>query len=149
MNFSIGNKVTEKDIRDWLNLNDFDGQFAKISNLELFAITRPGWKQLFSFSMIAKAKTPLEKIEHSDYEQDTSPHKQYWGVVLDDERLKIQSQKTQIWLYETIEQQQTKLAETSIGMVAINRTTDPWTLVFIGIGAIVFFCIFGLISLLT
>ena len=138
----IGNKVTEKDIRDWLNQNGFNGQVAKITDLKLFAIARPGWKQLFSFELTAKLNSQDEEFEdiHGQH---------FWGAVLDDERIKNQNQKTQIWLFDSSEAQQTKLAESSVGMVARNRSTDAKPLIFLAIGAAIFLGIVCLLSWLS
>lgn len=141
----IGNRVTEKDIRDWLNLNGFQGKLAKISSLELFAIARPGWKQLFSFDLIAKIG-PAKKMNDSPMDRDTSSEKRYWGVVLDDERIKNLEQRTQVWLFDTSEEQQSKLAESSIGMTARNRNTNAQPLIFLMIGAAIFLGVVFLVS---
>ena len=45
----IGNKASEKNIRDWLSENGFLGGSAKFTEIELHAIKRPGWLQIFRF----------------------------------------------------------------------------------------------------
>ena len=47
--FNIGNKSAEKDIRDWLAENGYLGKSAKFGEIELHAIKRPGWRQIFRF----------------------------------------------------------------------------------------------------
>ena len=51
---AIGNKVTEKDIRDHLTANGYYGRSAEIRGLNLVAVQRPGWLQVFSFDLRAK-----------------------------------------------------------------------------------------------
>lgn len=69
----IGNKVAEKDLRDWLSLNGYFGRTAVIAQLELVAIRRPGWEQIFGF--IARAKR-----------QDRDEWDDLRGLIRDDER---------------------------------------------------------------
>ena len=45
----IGNKSAEKDIRDWLTQNGYQGKSARFTEIELHAIKRPGWLQIFRF----------------------------------------------------------------------------------------------------
>ena len=51
----IGNKVTEKDIRDYLTENGYYGRSAVIRDLNLTAVQRPGWIQVFQFEVRAKS----------------------------------------------------------------------------------------------
>ena len=51
MNSLISNKAVEKDIRDWLSQNGYIGNSAKFDELELHAIKRPGWHQVFRFQL--------------------------------------------------------------------------------------------------
>ena len=51
----IGNKVTEKDIRDYLTENGYYGRSAVMRDLTLTAVQRPGWVQVFQFEVRAKS----------------------------------------------------------------------------------------------
>ena len=51
----IGNKTAEKDIRDFLSSNGYYGNSAKFIELEIHAIKRPGWLQVFRFTVEAKS----------------------------------------------------------------------------------------------
>ena len=55
----FGNKSAEKDIRDWLNENQYYGNSAQFVEIELHAIRRPGWLQVFRFE--AKVKTVADE----------------------------------------------------------------------------------------
>jgi len=48
MNSLFGNKSAEKDIRDWLSQQGYT-KTAQLSDVELHAIKRPGWLQVFRF----------------------------------------------------------------------------------------------------
>ncbi len=69
----IGNKVTEKEIRDWVGKHRADIQSIKFFELELHAIQRPGWLQVYRFHIHVK-KTEEEQWSH------------LFGVVRSDER---------------------------------------------------------------
>ncbi|MEM7453081.1 MAG: hypothetical protein AAF456_01885 [Planctomycetota bacterium] len=90
MNRIIGNRATEKDVRDWLNNNGYYGRSAKFQQLELHAIQRPGWKQVFRFTVEAKRKPSSDEGEETkDGEWVT-----LFGVVRDDERNEIRNRET-------------------------------------------------------
>ncbi|MBD3673474.1 MAG: hypothetical protein HUJ26_08100 [Planctomycetaceae bacterium] len=44
------NRSTEKDLRDWFSKQGWDGESGRFEELELIAIQRPGWLQVFRFS---------------------------------------------------------------------------------------------------
>ena len=59
----IGNKVTEAEIRRWLVDQKYGARSATFDEVELVAIQRPGWVQVFRFQLTAKTpdgrKVPL------------------------------------------------------------------------------------------
>ena len=69
----IGNKVAEKDLRTWLEAHGYFGRSAEVSELELVAVRRPGWEQVFRFRVRAKR-------------QDESGWDDLTGLFRDDER---------------------------------------------------------------
>ena len=69
----IGNKVIEKDLRGYLTEQGYCGETAQFASLELAAIQRPGWLQVFTFEVRVK-------------EIHTSDWKELLGVCRDDER---------------------------------------------------------------
>jgi hypothetical protein len=69
----IGNKVAEKDLRTWLEANGYFGRSAEVSELELVALRRPGWEQVFRFRVRAKR-------------QDETGWEDLTGLFRDDER---------------------------------------------------------------
>ena len=81
----IGNKVVERDLRDWLDAHDHYGRSAELEELELAAVRRPGWEQVFRFKVKAKNKV-------------TGEWDDLRGLVRDDERAKTKAQKTEFRL---------------------------------------------------
>lgn len=121
----FSNRVTEKDIRNWLNGNGFFGRAACISDLELHAVKRPGWKQVFRFTTRVK---PNPKESESGFEDagldrladsGTMPVVRY-GVVLDDQRKRTEAQQTQVFLFETIDERDELLEELSVDMLTCS-----------------------------
>lgn len=53
-NFRMKYRVTEKEIREQLGVEGFEGESAVFENLRLTAVERPGWVQVFEFSLSVK-----------------------------------------------------------------------------------------------
>ena len=111
---AIGNRVTEKDLREWLNEKGYSGRSAKIEELELHAIQRPGWLQVFRFGVEVKV-TNAELMEASD----STRWLKRCGVIVDDERRK--RNKTQIWMFEDEIERQALLDEVSRDLLVLRR----------------------------
>ena len=66
----IRNGGTEEDLRDYLTRHDYSGHSAQILHLELMALERPGWVQVFEFHVQAKringAWEELRGVCHTD-----------------------------------------------------------------------------------
>jgi len=133
----IGNRVTEKDIRDWLDSNRYVGATASITDLELHAIQRPGWVQVFSFEVKV---TSANEFEVDDI------RRQKFGVVLDDERNRKLEDRTKIWIFESENERDRKLEEVSKDMIIRNSKTDSLPLIWIFVTAILFLVVFALIN---
>jgi hypothetical protein len=99
----IGNKSAEKDIRDWLPENGYNGKSAKFVEVELHAIMRPGWLQVFRFEV---------KCLSAD---DQSV--QLFGAMRSDERYG----RPAIVVSEDIEIRDLQLAEWSDGLITQRR----------------------------
>lgn len=138
---SFGNRVTEKDIRDWLDNHDLIGRTAIVADLELHAIQRPGWVQVFRFRLRVKERMA----------EDSGNPDSIWldrvGVVLDDERKKTQAQRTQIWIFDNEDQQAEKLEEVSRGMITCRNSNSrkPSKLIWL-IGFVVFVLVALIVS---
>lgn len=117
----IANRVTEKDVRDFLDREGFDGRSAVIRELELVAISSPGWIQVFSFSA---------RIRHMK-----SGWADWHGCVRDDERTRDERTRTEVQLFPDSEARDMRVAEWSTGM--ITRQRRPMSgLVAAGVGLI-------------
>ena len=127
----IGNRVTEKDIRDWLDQNGFVGRSAKIEDLEIHAIKRPGWLQIFRFEAQVLTNT-----------EDNPIRQHFFGVVRDDEREQSLEKRTIVMLFDDVEARQEKLDELSEGLLRLGADNSGslfWlAVVFLGFFVIVF-----------
>lgn len=132
----IRNRVTERDIRDWMSLHGFEGGSATLDSVELYAIKRPGWKQLFRFE---------GKARKSSHDDENHPKKEIWGVVLDDER-KPAGQRTEVAIFYSPEEQKKQLDRLAEGMLLPKRNTDRagGSLPIIAIGLIVLLIFFSI-----
>lgn len=141
MSLKLGNRVTELDIRNWLDQNDFDGKSAGINGLELHAIQRPGWVQLYRFQLKAR---PSRKKSSEPTDFGSSPRLTKFGVVLDDERIRNQRQKTRIWLYDSEHERAQQLSALSDGMLTCRTGQNGSFL-----GLITFLFLLSLIAVLA
>lgn len=123
----IGNKVTEKDIRDWLDENGYIGRTAEIKDLELHAIQRPGWLQIYRFE--------LAVLKHEESDTGIQARHQYYGVVRDDERERNSKARTVVTLFDQEQQRQQKLDDLSEGLIQLGRNNSGsllWLMVIFG-----------------
>jgi len=111
----IGNRVTEKDVRLWLNDQGWAGRSAKFDQLELHAIQPPGWIQIFRFQVSVK---PASNPDSDDAEPPADPQT-FFGAVRDDERQK--GSPTKIWMFDDQAEQTEKLSELSAGLITLRN----------------------------
>ena len=121
----IRNKATESDIRAWLDRNGFYGQRAEFESVELFAIQRPGWKQLFRFVVEARVRPADEQPDVFDEKWGPSCAEKVkiWGAVLDEER-KPDATKTQIKIFDGEAQLDSCLDDWSVDLISASSTRD-------------------------
>lgn len=120
MPLTISNRSTESDVRTWLNQNGFSGKTAKFDLLELHAIQRPGWIQVFKFCARVKNK-PLENGARNSESGNHPGWQDFFGVALEDERERKQNQKTQVWLFDDQVDQQKKLDSVSADLLVCKK----------------------------
>ena len=99
----IRNGTAERDIRDWLARNGYYGRSARFEEVELHAIQRPGWLQVFRFSVTAKTT--------DDQWQDL------FGVLRDDERYS----RLDIEVFQAERDRNEVLADWSAGLIVRRR----------------------------
>ena len=73
----IRNRSAERDIRDWLAGNGYDGKSVQFDEVELHAIKRPGWLQVFRFEL---------RCTTTETEITKGQRKKLFGAMKDDER---------------------------------------------------------------
>lgn len=93
-------KTFEADIRDWLDENGYYGSSTKFEELELHAIGRPGWIQVYLFQIQAKSREDDQWLE-------------LHGCLRDDERYK----DSRIVVFDTADNRDPILAEWSKGLI--------------------------------
>ena len=118
----VRNRSTEKDVRDYLQVNGFSGPSARFDYLELKAIERPGWVQVFKFSVGAL--------------DDEGQLHQLLGVARDDERKGIE-----VFLSESEAEVDRVLSEWSANLITLRRERSKLTPLFL--------TVFGLILLVA
>jgi hypothetical protein len=115
----IGNKVAEKDLRTWLEAHGYFGRSAEVAELELVAVRRPGWEQVFRFRVRAKR-------------QDQSGWEDLTGLFRDDER----KSRFEARLTASDEDYAVALADWSEGMITLRRRkrgTTELSLIFLAV----------------
>lgn len=81
-----GDHDMELAIRQHLTKNGFFGRTAKLRNVRLVAVKRPGWLQVFRFEATAR----VAPEGHSEDTPDPAPqYRELYGLVRDDIRHKI------------------------------------------------------------
>lgn len=100
----IANKVTEKELRDHLASLDYYANSARVHELELIGIERPGWVQVFRCHVEAKHRE--------------TGWAELFGVIRDDERMRIE-----FHLFPTEAEQQERIDELTVGMLTRPGST--------------------------
>ena len=108
----IGNKVIEHDLRAWLDSAGHYGRSAELEELELAAVRRPGWEQVFRFRVRAKSKS-------------TGEWETLRGLARDDERAERRSDRTAYRLTPTDADHDAAFAEWSDGLIKLRTGASP------------------------
>ena len=104
----IRNGVTEKDLRDYLTANGYYGRSANILKLDLKALERPGWVQVFEFHVHAK--------------QEEGNWEELCGVIRSDER----SDLFEVTFYDNSSRNDVVQRATD-GMITAQRGPRHWS----------------------
>lgn len=102
--FQPRNRLTEQDIREHLDANGFCGASAQLRDVELVAIERPGWVQIYRF-----------EVDATDSEET---RRRFFGVLKDDQR---SAAYPKISLFDTEEQRRPLLQQYSHGLLTHER----------------------------
>ena len=108
----IRNGGTEKDLRDHLTATGYYGRSAEILQLELEAIERPGWVQVFEFRVHAKKQD----------EDGDGNWEQLRGLVRTDER----SNQFDVEYFDT-STREAAVTGASEGLLTSSRAPRHWT----------------------
>ena len=99
----IGNKSAEKDIRSLLTQQGYNGKSAEFAEIELHAIQRPGWLQVFRFE--------------AHWSNDNGDLKQLFGALRSDERYA----DAQFFVDERMDVRDEQLAIWALGLITQKR----------------------------
>ena len=111
--------VIDKDVRDWLTANGYQGKQAEFIQSDLFAIARPGWLQIYRFSI----KAPLALIDFDSPDGDVAltlelpPILTLFGVMKSDQRYG----RPQIKVFQDASQRDELLLEWSKNLIIRSR----------------------------
>ena len=108
----IGNKVVEHDLRGWLDGRGHYGRSAELEELELAAVQRPGWVQVFRFRVRAKNKA-------------TGQWEELRGLARDDDRAKNKADRTAYRLTPDAASFDAAFSEWSEGLITLRRARPP------------------------
>lgn len=133
----LRNRVTEKDVRSWLDNNGYYGNSAEIRDLNLYAVQRPGWLQIFRFEIRVKSR-----------QESQEPWHDMFGAVRDDERRRGDN-KTQVELFADAHGQQEKLDQWSQGLIAQGNQDNASVLLLIGAAVVFATIMLSLLNLVT
>ena len=96
----IRNRSAEKDIREWLSSQGMCGRTAEFCEVELHAIQRPGWLQIFQFEV---------KVRNANKEK-----LHFYGAMRSDERYG----KPKIAVSLNVEQRDVQLEDWSRNLIS-------------------------------
>lgn len=115
----IRNKSSEIDVRKFLDTEGFIGSSAKFDYLELHAIERPGWVQIYRFSVRV-----LDESER---------WRTLFGVIRDDQR-----NRRRVWLTESESEQLEKAKVWSEGLITLQRKPlTQWQRLFLTVFSVI------------
>jgi len=112
-----GDRDLEVAIRRHLTSNGYFGQTAKLQNVRLAAVQRPGWLQIYRFDALARVRP--ETPNEDDNVIDSSPtFRQLFGVAREDAR---HNQST-IRTFESNEARRELFQEWSVDLIQLRNS---------------------------
>lgn len=120
-----GDRDMELAIRKHLNENGFFGGTAKLQNVRLVAVQRPGWLQVFRFEATARVRPndPADQAADQELDADLDPqpdqkpqYRQLFGLVRDDIRHKMNS----VRVFEDEDQRRALFANWSEDLICLR-----------------------------
>jgi len=108
-----GDRDMELAIRQHLTANGFFGGSAKLQNVRLVAVQRPGWLQVYRFEAHARIRPPESEDDGPDPEPE---YRWLFGLVRDDIRHKINS----VRIFERADQRRELFARWSEDLICLR-----------------------------
>src|SRR6056297_1118488 len=106
-----GDREMEQAIRTHLTREGFFGRTAKLRQVRLVAIARPGWKQVFRF----EARARVASAATEDGPDPAAVYCDLFGLVQEDTR-----HRTTVVVFERADQRRAKFAEWSDGLLCLG-----------------------------
>ena len=108
-----GDHDMETTIRKHLTLNGYFGRTAKLRNVRLVAVQRPGWLQVFRFEATARVAAGAENDGLPDPEAE---YHELYGLVRDDIRHKINV----VRVFKSTEERHALFSRWSDGLICLR-----------------------------
>ena len=108
-----GDHDMETTIRRHLTVSGYFGQTAKLRNVRLVAVQRPGWLQVFRFEATARIAPETENEEFPDPE---AAYHELYGLVRDDIRHKINV----VRVFQSTEERHSLFTRWSEGLICLR-----------------------------
>ena len=108
-----GDHEMETTIRKHLTQNGFFGGTARLRNVRLVAVQRPGWLQVFRFDATVRVKPENEEVDGVVPEAE---YREVFGLVKDDIRHKVNT----VRVFEEEEQRVELFARWSDGLICLR-----------------------------
>lgn len=109
-----GDRELELAIRRHLTDNGHYGGMAKLQNVRLAAVQRPGWLQVYRFDAVARVIPAL--LEDDDGPEPPAVHAQLYGLVREDAR----HHQTTIRTFDSVQARRELFAQWSAGMIQLR-----------------------------
>ena len=106
----IANRATEKDLREYLDDNGFFGSSIRFISLELAAIERPGWVQVFNFHAHLKTRGGRWVVRY--------------GICRTDERSRL----FEVSLFDQGDERAAAFRSDTATMITRERRDQHWTM---------------------
>ena len=100
-------------IRKHLSSHGYFGQMAKLKNVRLVAVQRPGWLQVFRFEATARV---APDGDHDNIPDPEAEYHELYGLVRDDIRRKI----SEVRVFETEPERRSLFARWSEGLICLR-----------------------------
>ncbi len=116
-----GDREMEMAIRKSLTINGYYGRSAKLRNVRIVAIQRPGWVQIYRFDATARlAQHEVDGVDNDDALPTSlgSTDHELYGLVLDDGR-----KRSEIRVFRDANERRSLFDDWSEGLICLRGKT--------------------------